>query len=147
MKIKLKLELKMFYQTWTACRLPKSPPAVTEWSRPLLLHAVCSEHIPFLHCREVTGVLSAFLSLVIRVFCPWWLWPFTFDHDLQTRPSKGSNTISLWILHKSVQQFPRFQWQTKKQKSHRQHWNRTLLVCDNKTLSSHGTSKLKNDKH
>jgi len=30
------------------------------------------------------------------------LWPLTFDLDIQTRPSQGPNTSSLWIWRKSV---------------------------------------------
>jgi len=30
-------------------------------------------------------------------FCPWWPWPLTFDLDLQTCPSEGANTFSVWI--------------------------------------------------
>jgi len=41
---------KMFYQTYTARKPPKSSPAATQWCRPLLLHAVCSEPIPFVCC-------------------------------------------------------------------------------------------------
>jgi len=32
----------------------------------------------------------------------------TFDLDLQTRPSEGPNTSSVWILRKSVQRFPKY---------------------------------------
>jgi len=31
-----------------------------------------------------------------------------FDLDLQTRPSEGPNTSSVWIWCKSVQRFPRY---------------------------------------
>jgi len=41
-------------------------------------------------------------------FCPWWPWPLTFDLDLQTRPSQGPNTSSVWSWPKSVQRFPRY---------------------------------------
>ena len=36
-------------------------------------------------------------------FCLWWSWSLTFDRDLQTRPSVGPNTSSVWIWRKSVQ--------------------------------------------
>jgi len=42
-----------------------------------------------------------------RVFCHWWPWPLTFDLDIQTRPSNGLNTSSLWIWRKPVQPFLR----------------------------------------
>ena len=29
----------------------KAPPAATKWARPLLLHVVCSDRIPFIHTR------------------------------------------------------------------------------------------------
>ena len=32
----------------------------------------------------------------------------TLNFDLQTRPSQGPNTSSMWIWHKSTQQFPRY---------------------------------------
>jgi len=32
----------------------------------------------------------------------------TFDRDLQTRPSEGSNTSSVWIWRKSVHRFSRY---------------------------------------
>jgi len=44
----------------------------------------------------------------MSVFGPWWPWPLTFDLDLQTRLSEGSNTSSVWIWCKSAQQFPRY---------------------------------------
>ena len=42
------------------------------------------------------------------VLCPWWPWPLTFNFDLQTRPSEGPNTSSVWIWRKSVQRFLRY---------------------------------------
>jgi len=44
----VQLELKMFYQTFTACKPPKPSPAGTVW---------CRERI---HCRGMTGALCAF---------------------------------------------------------------------------------------
>ena len=41
-------------------------------------------------------------------FLAWWPWALTFDLDLQTRPSEGPNTSSLWIWCKSVQRSPRY---------------------------------------
>ena len=41
----------------------------------------------------------------------------TFDLDLQTRPSKGPNTSSLWIWCRSIQQFARYFMH--KQKNHK----------------------------
>jgi len=61
----------MFYQTYTARRPPKSPPAVTECLRMLLHDVICSEYIPF-HRRW--GDRSA-----QHIFCPWWPWPSTRD--------------------------------------------------------------------
>jgi len=49
----------------------------------------------------------------------------TFDHDIQTRSSEGSNTSSLWIWRISIQQFPRYF--IHKQKCHRQHQNQNLM--------------------
>jgi len=39
---------------------PEITPAATQWYRPLLLHDVCSERIPFVRCLELTGALSPF---------------------------------------------------------------------------------------
>jgi len=51
----------MFYQTHTARKLPGNHPlAGMEWCRPLLLHAACSQCIPFVRCQGVTGALSTF---------------------------------------------------------------------------------------
>jgi len=47
-------------------------------------------------------------------FSPWWPWLLTFDLDLQTRPSEGTNTSSVWIWRKSVQRFPRLSYRDKK---------------------------------
>jgi len=48
----------------TACKSRNHPPpAGTEWCCLLLLHVVCSEHMPFIRCWGLTGVLSTFLSL------------------------------------------------------------------------------------
>jgi len=72
--------------------LTVSPPAATEWSR-LLLHDVsCSERVT-MHFQ-----LGGNLSMVT----------LTFDLDIQTRPSEGPNTSSLWIWRKSVQHFRRY---------------------------------------
>jgi len=50
----------MFYQTYTAHKPPQSPLAGTQWCHPLLLHAVCSKHIPFVCFQGATEALSAF---------------------------------------------------------------------------------------
>jgi len=52
---------------------------------------------------------------------PWWPWPLTFDLDIQTRPSEGRNTSSLWIWRSGSRYF------IHKQKCHRRMVkNRTL---------------------
>jgi len=61
-----------------ATALP-SPPAVTEWSRLLVLEVICSMHVT-MHFQW-----GGNLSLVI----------LTFDLDIQSRPSEGPNTSSL----------------------------------------------------
>jgi len=50
------------------------------------------------HTDRQKGRKMPFLSLVT----------VTFDLDIQTRPSDGPNTSSLWIWRKSVQRFPRY---------------------------------------
>jgi len=89
------------------------PPAATEWSHLLLCDIICSERIPLCQCREWREYTARFLSLVT----------LTLDLDIQTRPSEGTNTSSLWIWYKSIQRFPRYliHKQNKKTKSHRQH--------------------------
>ena len=78
-----KLELKIFYQTYTACKPPKSPLTETQWCRPLPLHAVCNERIPCVCCRGWR-----------LVFCPWWPSPLTFDLDTQTRLSEDQTRLA-----------------------------------------------------
>jgi len=71
-----------------------------------------------LRCVQQTGVMGC-----TALFCPWWPWYLTFDLDIQTRPSEGPNTSSLWIWHKSVQRFQRYLIHKQKmneEKSHRQ---------------------------
>jgi len=68
-------------------------PAAMEWSRLLLCDVICSERIPLCHCQRVMGVHSTFFV------------PGDLDLDIQTPPSKGSNTSSLWIWHKYIQRF------------------------------------------
>jgi len=106
-KITFNLELKMFYQTYTACKPPSacaavtpSPPATTEW-RHLLYDVNCSvQHTRCLtmHCQWGWCGSFSVLSLVT----------LTFDLDIQTRLSEGPSTSSLWIWHKSVKPFPRY---------------------------------------
>jgi len=43
----------------------------------------------------------------------------TFDLNIQTRPSEGPNTSSLWIWRKYLQLFPRYS--TRKQNEKSQH--------------------------
>ena len=79
-----KLELKMFYQTQTARKPPKSPPpAATEWSRLLLRDVIFSERVPFRRCRGAMAVHSTFFV------------HGDLDLNLQTRLSEGPNTSSL----------------------------------------------------
>jgi len=61
----------MIHQTYTARKPPKTPLTATKWARPLLLHAVCSERIPFVRTRGVSSALSSFLSLVTLTFELW----------------------------------------------------------------------------
>jgi len=103
----------MFYQTnCTQTTALPSPPAVTEWSRLLVLEVICSMHVT-MHFHW-----GGNLSLVI----------LTFDLDIQSHSSEGPNTSSLWIWCKSVQWFLRYL--IHKQKSHSAK-NRTLLAYGN----------------
>ena len=65
--------------------------------------------------------------------------PLIFDLDIQTRPSEGPNTSTLWILRKSVQRFPRDL--SHKQKVTDTTKNRTLLACGNYLQSTVGLTK------
>jgi len=56
-------------------------PAATEWSRLLMRDVICSERVPFRHCRGWWECTARFLSLVT----------LTFDLYIQTRPSEGPN--------------------------------------------------------
>jgi len=57
----------------------------------------------------------------------------TFDLDIQTGPSEGPNTSSLWIWHKSVQWFPRYF--IHKQRSHTQRQKQTLRSACGKIMN------------
>jgi len=111
---KHKLELHMFYQTYTARKPPSactpvtpSPPAATQWFR-LLLHLCCVR-------RTHYNALSMKITQQFSRFCPWWpwLWPLTLTFKLvrardQTRlpckfdanPFSGSRNI--WVTNKQI---------------------------------------------
>jgi len=95
-----KLEPKMFYQTYAACKEAEiTPPSLaTEWCHLPLHNVICSECIPFCHCWGWWEWTAHFLSRVTS----------TFDLDIQTRPSEGPNTSSLWMWRISVQPFPKY---------------------------------------
>ena len=61
-----------------------------------------------LPCEFVADSFSGFQDIrrKLRFFCPWWPWPLIFDLDLQTCPSEGRSTSSLWIWRQFVQRFP-----------------------------------------
>jgi len=94
-----KLELKTFYQTYTARKPPKSLPrqrrngAIRWWMT--LFTASVFQSVATQGCWNCT---EHFLSLVT----------LSSDLDIQTRPSEGANTSSVWIWRKSVQPFPRY---------------------------------------
>jgi len=60
-------------------------------------------------CWVTLFAASAFYSVTVRGdgsaqtarFCPWWPWPLTLILGIQTRPSEGPNTSSLWIWRKA----------------------------------------------
>jgi len=62
-KVLKQLELKMFYQTQTAHRPPKSTPVVTEWSRLLLNDVICRDSVPFRRCRGWWSAQRVLLSV------------------------------------------------------------------------------------
>jgi len=86
----------------------------------LLLQTVCSECIPFVRCRGVTAVLSAFLSLVT----------LTFDLDIQTCQSEGPNMSSLQIWCKCVKQFPGYFTHKQKKQTHKMKSSRMALKTE-----------------
>jgi len=57
----------------------------------------------------------------------------TFGLDIQTHPSEGPNTFSMWIWCKSVQRFPRYLRHKQKTKVADSAKNRTLLTCGSKS--------------
>jgi len=109
------LELKMFYQT-NCTQVAKITPR-------LLLHdVICSKRGPFRRCQGWRECTAHFLSLVT----------LTFDLDIPTSPSERPNTSSMWIWHKSIQQFPRYfiHKQTKKQSHKQQTALKQNLTCE-----------------
>jgi len=67
----IKLESKMFTKHKPHASPWNQSPTGTEWRHPPLLHAVCSECIPIVCCRRVTGVLSAFVVPGDLDLWPW----------------------------------------------------------------------------
>jgi len=107
-----------------APEITPSSDANTQWCHPLLLHAVCSERIPFVCCRGGDGRAKC-------SFCTWWHWRLTLTFKLiqvrdQTRPPSefaanafsGSQGISCTNKkhNEEVTDSPK---------------NRTLLACSN----------------
>ena len=95
--------------------LHTSPPKYTPSSDGMVRSAAAwyclqSAHTNHMLAAGVTRVHIAF-------FVPGDL---TFDLNLQTRPSEGPNTSSLWILRKSVQPFPRYLSDKLKKQEHQQ---------------------------
>ena len=134
----MKLEPKMFYQTYTAHKLPKVPvtmhschrPTATEWCH-LLLHIICS-----VRCTRYNALSMGMMQQSFRL-CPWWPWPLTLTFTLlwardQTRlhcefhanPFSGSRDI--WGTNKKVTDGAK---------------NRTLLVCGNDRSHRAGTTE------
>jgi len=84
MKYQLKLEPKMFYQTYTTRKAPKSPPRQRLNGRVTqCVMSFCSKCVPFYHCQAVMGLKSTFLPLVTMTF------------DLETLLSEGLDMSSL----------------------------------------------------
>ena len=101
-------------------------PAATEWFRPLIRDVICSERVPFRRCRELWQCRA-------RAFVPGDL-----DRDIQTHPSDGLSTSSLWIWRKSVQPFLRYliHKQTQKNKTHfSQTALKQNLTCGNNNIN------------
>ena len=89
------------------------------------------------HAGHWKGRKCSFLSQVT----------LTFDLYLQTRPSEGPNTSSMWIWRKSVQWFPRYF--IHKQEKHSDRWRqkqnllqlsttRNLVTTNRSYISSRG---------
>jgi len=95
-KSTLKLEQRCFskYKLHGGHRNWPCPSNSSEWGTK---HVV---HVNLLQIRSAVPKISAknlhFFSMAL-----------TFDLDLQTHPSEGTNRSSLWIWCKSVQRFPR----------------------------------------
>jgi len=80
----------MFYKTLTARTPPKSPPAATEWCRPLLQHDVCSERVPFVRSGGYRSAKRVLLSLVTLTL---WKW-----RGLEGRRPKLEGEREAWFL-------------------------------------------------
>jgi len=77
----------------------------TGWAWPLACAATrCEKKQPKDVLPNVNRTQAAERAEKCR-FCPWWPWPLTVHIDLQTHPSEGPNTSSMWIWCKSVQRF------------------------------------------
>jgi len=104
----------MSYQTYVARKPPKSPLATTEWSGLLLRDVIYSERVPFRRCRGWWDYMTQQFSVLPLVTLTFDLWL-----DIQTRPSEGPNTSSLWICRKYIKPFPRYLIHKQNDKSHR----------------------------
>jgi len=53
------------------------------------------------------------------------------DRDLQTQPSEGPNTSSVWVWRKSVQHFPRYFIHKQKKSQHQKQSLTQFTACGN----------------
>ena len=119
-----KLQLKMFYQTYTArkplsacARVNPSPPAATEWSR-LLLHLRCVRRTRYNACQS--GWLSSFPGFVPGDLD---FWPR--HSNSSKRGTKHVFAVNLVQIRSAVPEI--FKWQTNKEK---QNWSQTALKTE-----------------
>jgi len=117
------LELKVFYQTHTACKPPSACTAVNlsppKCDTMLLSATACS-----IRCKPCYALSMGMTPHFFVFFCPWWPWPLTLTFRLvrardQTRLTCkfGTNPFSR----------SRYIWVTNKVTDGAK--NRTLLAC------------------
>jgi len=94
-----KTRAKDIYQTYTAHKPSSACTAVTPVGKAMVSSAAACSIWPMAHAWLC--IVSGDDLTVFRFFVP-----DDLDFDIQTRPSEGPNTSSLWIWHKNIQTVP-----------------------------------------
>jgi len=136
-KSSFKLELKMFYQTYAARKLPKVPVTVhcrhpvTPGGHGMVPSAAERQNVLCSVRRTRYNALSIGMTQQYFCFSPWWPWPLTFDlwpwhSNSSERGIKHVFAVNLAQIRPAVPDI--FEWQPKNTDSAK---NGTLLVCGN----------------